>query len=83
MSKNNQERSMPRIDIFDNNFFFSTFYIRATFEDIGDSASPLEQPYINHGPEKGVAMGFFDDFFAFHHLYDGNSNIHNGKNFQE
>ena len=52
-------------------------------EDIGDSASPLEQPYINHGPEKGVAMGFFDDFFAFHHLYDGNSNIHNGKNFQE
>ena len=63
--------------------FFSTFYIRVSCEDIGDSASPLEQPYINHGPEKGVAMGFFDDFFAFHHLYDGNSNIHNGKNFQE
>ena len=73
-----------RFDIFDNNFFFSsTFYIRATFEDIGDSASPLEQPYINHGPEKGVAMGFFDDSSAFHQLIDGNSNIHNGINFQE
>ena len=54
-----------------------------TFEDIGDSASPLEQPYINHGPEKGVAMGFFDDSSAFHQLIDGNSNIHNGINFQE
>ena len=74
---------MLRFDIFNNIFFVSTFYIRATCEDIGDSASPLEQPYINHGPEKGVAMGFFDDSSAFHQLVDGNSNIHNGINFQE
>ena len=62
--------------------FFSTFYIRVSCEDIGDSASPLEQPYINHGPEKGVAMGFFDHSFAFHQLNHGNSNIHNYMNFQ-
>ena len=77
---------MFKYDRFDKlviNFFVSTFYIRATFEDIGDSASPLEQPYINHGPEKGVAMGFFDDSFAFRQLNDGNSNIHNGIIFQE